>query len=52
MSDPKKQPQQEPQEGEEIPLTENDRLDEREQQIGPPPPQSPQRDDDPPPKAA
>lgn len=50
MDDPKS-PQSQPQEGEEIPLTEDDRLDEREADIGPPPPRRPQLDD-PPPKAA
>lgn len=40
-----------PQEGERINLTEDDRLDEREDSIGPPPVRRPHRDD-PPPKAA
>lgn len=52
MQDPKEPQKQQPQEGEEIPLTEHDRLDEREADIGPPPVRRPHRDDDPPPKAA
>ena len=54
--DTRKQPPDQPpkplREGEEIDLTDKDRLDEREADIGPPPPRHPHRDDEPPSKAA
>lgn len=51
--DPKEPPesQRQPAEGEVIDLNEKDRLDEREEELGPPPARRPHRDDDPP-KAA